>query len=47
MEIFLFVCVFFLNKKYIFSCTFDLCGRVGHKKKFTQPISGNKITFFA
>ena len=46
MEIFLFVCMFFWNKKYIFSYTFDLCGRVGDKKKFTQPISGNKITFF-
>ena len=28
LEIFLFVCVFFWNKKYIFSYTFDFCGRV-------------------
>ena len=40
------VCVFFLNKKYIFSYTFDLCGRVGKNKFFNRPISGNKTTFF-
>ena len=46
VEIFLFVCVSFLKKKYIFSYTFDLCGRVGDKKIFTRPISGNKTNFF-
>ena len=46
VEIFQFVCVFFWNKKYIFSHTFDLRGRVGDKTIFTQPISGNKTTFF-
>ena len=41
------VCVVFFEKKIcIFSYTFDLCGRVGDKKIFTWPISGNKTTFF-
>ena len=44
VEIF-FVCVFSWNKKYVLY-TFDLCGRVGDKKNFTRPISGNKTTFF-
>ena len=34
----------FLKQKI--SYTFDLCGRVGDKKYFTRPISGNKTTFF-
>ena len=42
----LFVCVLFWNKKHICSYQFDLCGRIGDKKFFTQPISGNKTTFF-
>ena len=46
VEIFLFACVF-LKQKYIFPHTFDLCGRVGGKKCFTRPISGNKTTFFS
>ena len=46
MEIFLVAFVLFWNKKYIFSYRFDLCGRVGDKNIFTQPISGNKTTFF-
>ena len=29
----------------MFSYTFDLLGRVGDAKIFTQPISGNKTTF--
>ena len=41
-----FVCVFFWNKKYTFPYSFDLCGREGDKKVSTQPISGNKTTFF-
>ena len=45
MELFLFVCVF-LEQKYIFSYTFDICGRLGDKKFFTRSISGNKTTFF-
>ena len=40
-----FVRVFFETKN-IFSYTFDLCGRVGDKKIFIRPISGNKTTFF-
>ena len=47
VETFLFVCVFFLNKKYIFSYTFDLCGWVGDKNFFTRSIFGNKTTFLA
>ena len=37
---------FFWNKKYIFSYTIDLCGRVGDKKSFARSISWNKTTFF-
>ena len=40
------MCVFFWNKKCIFSYTFDLCGQVGDKKFFTRQISGNKTTLF-
>ena len=40
------LCVVFWKKKYIFSYTIDLCERVGDKKNFTRPISGNKTTFF-
>ena len=36
---------FFERKKKIFSYTFDLGGRVGDKKTFTAPISGNKAIF--
>ena len=46
LEFCLFVWVMFWNKKYIFSYTFDLCGRVGDKENFTRPISANKTTFF-
>ena len=40
-----FVCVCFFKQKRL-SYTFDLWGRVGDKNFFTQPISGNKTTFF-
>ena len=36
----------FFETKYIFSYTFDLCGRVSHKKIFTRPISRNKTNCF-
>ena len=45
LEIFLFVCMSFWNKKYVFSYILDLCERVGDKKIFTRPIYGNKTTF--
>ena len=45
MEVFLFVCMFFWNKKYIFSYTFDLCGRVRDKKKF-HPADFRKQDYF-
>ena len=43
-----FVCVyvFFLNKRYIFSNTFALCGQVGDKKNFTRPIPETKLLFW-
>ena len=47
VDFFLFVCVcFFLNNKFIFSYTFDLCQPVGDIQIFTRPIAGNKTTFF-
>ena len=46
VDIFLFVCVIFWSKKYIFSYTLDLCGRVGDKNFFACSISGKKNTFF-
>ena len=46
VEIFLFCMCVFWNKKYILSYTFNLCGRVGDKKIFIRPNSGNKTTCF-
>ena len=37
--------MFLWNKKYIFSCKFDLRGWAGDKKTCTRPISGNNTTF--
>ena len=42
----IFVLCVFWNKKYTFTYTFDLCGRVGNKLFFFRSISGNKTTFF-
>ena len=44
VKIFLFVCAF-LNKKYMFSYTFDLCGWVGDKKIF-YPTDFQKQDYF-
>ena len=41
-----FLCMFFWNKKYIFSYTFDLFMRIGNKKTSTKQISGNRLLFF-
>ena len=45
VEIFYLYVWFFWNKKYTFSYTSDLWGRVGDKTCFTRSISGNKTTF--
>ena len=48
MEFFLFLRMFFWNKKYIFSYTFSYifsCGRVGDKKKF-HPADFRKQDYF-
>ena len=42
--LFVCVCVFFFKQK-IFSCTFDLCGRVGDKKNF-HPTDFRKQDYF-
>ena len=42
--LFVCVCVFFFKQK-IFSCTFDLCGRVGDKKNF-HPTDFRKQHYF-
>ena len=39
------VCVCAFLKQKIYVLNFDLCGRVGDKKIFTWPISGNVTTF--
>ena len=45
VEFCLFVCVCVFFKQKIFSCTFDLCGRVGDKKNF-HPTDFRKQDYF-
>ena len=42
---FLFVCVF-LKQKHIFSCTFDLYGRIGDKKSSPGQFPETRLLFF-
>ena len=46
MEIFLFVCVFFWNKKYVSSYTFELCRRVGDRNILNGRFPETRLLFF-
>ena len=46
VEIFLFVCVFFWNKKYVSSYTFELCRRVGDRNILNGRFPETRLLFF-
>ena len=46
VEIFLFVCVFFWNKKYVSSYTFELCRRVGDRNILNGRLPETRLLFF-
>ena len=46
VEIFLFVCVFFWNKKYVSSYAFELCRRVGDRNILNGRFPETRLLFF-